>query len=614
MINFKQIAQRLNNVSADYCKYLLPNGIKRGLSYLCGSVRGEKGKSLRICLSGEKTGLWADFAAGTKGGDLISLTAAVKNLSQKDAAKFCARYLNIDLGALDVDKITIYDKPDSSGFTKIKKDSDVYNYLTVQRNIEPLYIRYFYLTEENDKCLIFPFVKNDELISAKRKNINGGTSIFTGKNFKPTLFGWQQVDINHFKLDEKVIVITEGEIDCITLTQCGLLALSLPNGANALGWFDLESHLLERFEKIILCFDMDEAGGKGSKILSEKFSKAAYKNIHIAQLPHKDPNDCLKAGIKKEELKNIILDAKLVPGCLNVKDLARFSDFFDDIVAYDKLISERTFGISLPWDTNFFRWRPSEVSILTGVTGHGKTQFLNQVIIHTISSGDPVLMASPEMDKRKIGSNLIKLAVGGIKVPLETKKKVSDKLFNNLIFHTVEGEINLPRLLQSITKVMKTESVSLITIDNLSMCDVQSDNKGLNQQRKAINLLVAFAKKHNKHIILVAHPRKLKDTNIPAGQYDVSGSAALVNIANNVFCFWRNEKKEKIITKSKYNNELLTEDEWKKLEEPDAILICHKNRFDGKKFSLGFWFDVQSGQFLLKDKKPIRYISHLTKA
>lgn len=612
-IDFKGIAHDLNMVAEDYCRFILPAGIRDGAQFHCGSVRGEKGRSLCIRIAGERIGVWQDFAASDCGGDLISLTAAVNNSNQVDAAKSCASFIGRNPAIEKGEEIKIYTKPNVSTFKQVERDSLVYNYLVDSRKLSPEIIKYYWLCEERKKFLIFPFVdKNKSLVSAKRKNVvTKGPSIFTEKGLMPTLYGWHQVHKNHFKLDESTVVLTESEIDCMTVMQCGILALSMPNGSLGLSWIESQGYMLKRFTRIIICFDMDEAGKSGAQKLCKKLFDSGHKNIGIASLPKKDPNDCLIDGITQENIKNSILSTTKKKKKLN-NNLSRFSEFFDEILTYEGMVEDPNYGISLPWENDLFRWRPSELTILTGVPGHGKTQFLNQVIIHTILTGSSVLMASPEMNRAPIGHKLIKQATGNLKSSHDVKEKVRDVVLEDLIFHTVEGEINIHSLLSAIEPDIKNENVNLITIDNLAMCNVQSDNNGLNQQRKAVAELKTFAKRNNIHIILVAHPRKLNDINTPATQYDVSGSSAIVNIADNVFCFWRNEKKEAIIKKLKYNVCDVTQQDREVIQQPDARFICHKNRFDGEKFVMGLWFDKDSGQFLMKNQQPIRYVSKFT--
>ena len=62
----------------------LPAGRLRGQEFVCGGLDGSPGESLSINI---KRGMWSDFATGEKGGDLISLYAAINRKSQVDAAR-----------------------------------------------------------------------------------------------------------------------------------------------------------------------------------------------------------------------------------------------------------------------------------------------------------------------------------------------------------------------------------------------------------------------------------------------------------------------------------------------------------------------------------------------
>jgi predicted P-loop ATPase len=73
----------------------LPGGKRDGHEWKCGSLSGEAGDSCSVNLN---SGLWADFATDERGGDLISLYAAVRGIRQGEAA----RELAVELG-LQVD-------------------------------------------------------------------------------------------------------------------------------------------------------------------------------------------------------------------------------------------------------------------------------------------------------------------------------------------------------------------------------------------------------------------------------------------------------------------------------------------------------------------------------
>jgi len=75
---------------------LLPGGRAVGPEWYAGSLRGDPGDSLRVRMRGERAGRWADFATGEKGGDPVSLAAAVTRTRQIEGARQLARMLGID--------------------------------------------------------------------------------------------------------------------------------------------------------------------------------------------------------------------------------------------------------------------------------------------------------------------------------------------------------------------------------------------------------------------------------------------------------------------------------------------------------------------------------------
>jgi hypothetical protein len=65
---------------------VLPGGRLVGCEYVALNPR-RVDRHLGSFRANLKTGRWADFATGDKGGDIISLVAYVKNISQYEAAK-----------------------------------------------------------------------------------------------------------------------------------------------------------------------------------------------------------------------------------------------------------------------------------------------------------------------------------------------------------------------------------------------------------------------------------------------------------------------------------------------------------------------------------------------
>jgi hypothetical protein len=86
------LAKRAESVA----RYLLPSGKRVGNEWRVGSVRGHKGKSLGIHLTGDTAGVWMDFANRNDTGDLVELWTRTKDISKTKAIKEIKQYLGID--------------------------------------------------------------------------------------------------------------------------------------------------------------------------------------------------------------------------------------------------------------------------------------------------------------------------------------------------------------------------------------------------------------------------------------------------------------------------------------------------------------------------------------
>lgn len=81
-LDFTSLAQRLLLNADTLVPQWLRDGRRRGHEWVCGDLGGSEGDSCSVNLL---SGRWADFATGDKGGDLISLYAAIHEISMGDA-------------------------------------------------------------------------------------------------------------------------------------------------------------------------------------------------------------------------------------------------------------------------------------------------------------------------------------------------------------------------------------------------------------------------------------------------------------------------------------------------------------------------------------------------
>ena len=87
-IKFKELADALLSRADQLLAAWLSGGKRNGHEWVCGSLAGEEGTSLSVNIH---TGMWSDFATGEKGGDLVSLYAAIHGLTMGKAALSVAR-------------------------------------------------------------------------------------------------------------------------------------------------------------------------------------------------------------------------------------------------------------------------------------------------------------------------------------------------------------------------------------------------------------------------------------------------------------------------------------------------------------------------------------------
>ena len=84
--DFSELNQKALPYIESICMELFPAGKKTGREYRIGSLSGEPGDSMSI---NTKTGMWADFATGDKGG-ILRLIQLSKNIDIKSAADWLA--------------------------------------------------------------------------------------------------------------------------------------------------------------------------------------------------------------------------------------------------------------------------------------------------------------------------------------------------------------------------------------------------------------------------------------------------------------------------------------------------------------------------------------------
>lgn len=214
----------------------------------------------------------------------------------------------------------------------------------------------------------------------------------------PPLFGQHL-----WKTGGKRIVVTEGEIDCLTIAQaqdCKWPVVSLPTGAAAAAQSVKNNYeFLASYDEVVLCFDNDEAGKAAALAAAEVLPPGKAK---IASLPRKDANEMWLAG-EARQLITCLWEAQTYrpDGILHVKDVPNGTSVSGEVwefpwpVLTDYLIGQRA----------------GEITLWTSGTGSGKSTIIRELAMHHLDQQRPVGLIMLEESPSETVDDLVSLTL-----------------------------------------------------------------------------------------------------------------------------------------------------------------------------------------------------------
>lgn len=373
-----------------------------------------------------------------------------------------------------------------------------------------------------------------------------------GKSSDRLLFG------KHLWNGGRMLVITEGEIDCLTVAQiqgCKYPVVSIPLGAKA-AKKSIAANLeyFEQFETIILMFDQDDAGRSAVKECAEILPAGKTK---IANLPLKDANECLLAGRSKDIVDAIWNASPFIPdGVVNAASLkTRVKEFV-------KKIDEQGFLFSKFAGLNAMTLgaRGGEVVMITSGSGMGKSTFARQLFLQW-QAQMPVGVCALEEAVEETVLDMLGLANS---VRLRQSKELQaqwiedgtfdekyDGLFEtgNLNLYDSFAESESDRLLSKMAYMVDGLGCKAILLDHISI--VVSAMEDNSDERKIIDRLMtklkAFAKAKGVVVAVICHlknPEKGKahEEGRKVSITDLRGSGALRQLSDTIIALERNQQ------------------------------------------------------------------------
>ena len=168
----------------------------------------------------------------------------------------------------------------------------------LQRGIGPEVLKKYRITtkEDDPAIVVFPFCdENGRAVFVKYRNTayqkgNGGSKEWCRKNGQPILFGMDRC------ADRKRLVITEGQIDSLSLCEAGIEnAVSVPTGARGTTWIPPCREFVESFEEIVVFGDCENGEVTLVNMIADAFPEKKIRVVRKEDyLGEKDANDILR--------------------------------------------------------------------------------------------------------------------------------------------------------------------------------------------------------------------------------------------------------------------------------------------------------------------------------
>ena len=461
----------------------------------------------------------------------------------------------------------------------------------VQRNRITIGTAYMPQVEASIDCIKFPYVKNGEVVNVKYRGLSekcfrqhaGAEKVFYG------------LDTLTDGIDTAVVV--EGEVDKLSLEAAGIQGcLSVPDGApdprtknypKKFEFLENCQDLLAGLKRVIIAVDTDEPG---QRLKEELVRRVGPDRCSVVQWPHgfKDANEVL-VKLGAAELATLILNARPVPieGVFEVADLA------EEVMELHA--SKQAPGFSTGWALidMLFRVKPGEMTIVTGIPSHGKSEWMDDLLVHLAdihgwSSG----IFSPEnFPTSNHVAKLIEKHTGSAFTSMTPHEVVCAMEWAQQHFYfAVHGEetLNLDAILEKAHGMVQRYGIRAFLIDPWNEIDhtIMGDREDLYISR-SLTKIRRFARKYGVHMFVVAHPQKMlrdRDGKYPVPtMYDISGGAHWRNKADNGIVIWRD----------------VTDDEGGTIVYVQKI----KNRQNGKVGSATLYWTPNGGRYLEQPRK-----------
>lgn len=394
----------------------------------------------------------------------------------------------------------------------------------------------------------FNYFREGELINTK----------FRGKNkaFKMV----KDAELIFYNLDSikasDTCIITEGEIDCLSWIEAGINSVvSVPNGASKGSQkMDYLDNCIEYFDgktKIYLSTDNDEPGRALRDELARRLGVERCWKIDFGSL--KDANEYL-VYYGPERLLNLIETATEFPmdGVYTVMDNV---EDIREIYLHGLPQGAKTGD---PQVDSHIGFMPGELTVVTGIPGHGKSIYLDQLALGLVINSDwkfgicspeshPMAFYFTRLIKRLTGKKFSRNNISQSELD-QTLKWLESKFFMVM----PPTGYKLDEILSRARSLVSRKGINALILDPWNRIESEMPS-GMNEGKYIATCLIKiieFAQRSGVHVFLVAHPTKMQKEKdginfMVPNLYSISGSAHFFNMTHNGMTVFRNYTSEK---------------------------------------------------------------------
>ena len=389
-------------------------------------------------------------------------------------------------------------------------------------------------TEKVEKCIVFPYRVDGELVNRKYRDGAKNFMLESGAKLVP----WRIDSIKH----SLECIITEGEMDALSFIVAGRDdVISVPNGAQKnLGWLEdfIETHM-ENKQRIYIASDTDKKGLELRAELVRRFGEEKCRIVTYGE-GCKDANELLMQQ-GAEALKKAIAEAQEVP----LEGVFTANDVREELELLFEKGLQKGAVLKMGELDDLLSVEVGRLMIVTGIPGDGKSEFLDEMAVRLSLHYDwrcawfspenfPVTLHHPKLMEKLIGKRFLK----GIMKPMEFNAAVG-YLSHNFFDILPEEGYRVDTILEKAEALVRRKGIRVFILDPYNCLEHQIPMGQSETQyiSEFLEKLRSFARRRQVLVVLAAHPTKMKrdpltkQFPVPT-MYDISGSAAFFNKAD----------------------------------------------------------------------------------